>query len=103
MFESIRKQHSHLTDRELLLTILFNQLLILQKQDTLMTKPEFLAAIADFKTEIGTVSGKVDVLESKINNSTDVDPDIVAAFQDLKSSMDALNTKADNTPAQAGE
>lgn len=63
-----------------------------------MTKGEFLQAIADFKTEIGTVSGKVDALENLINGKTDVDPEIVAAFQDLKSSMDTLNSKADNTP-----
>lgn len=76
-----------------------NQLFIIQKFETLMNKAEFLAAIADFKTEIGTVSGKVDALEAKINGSSaDVDPEIVAAFQDLKGSMDVLNTKADNTP-----
>lgn len=63
-----------------------------------MTKAEFLAAIADFKTEVGTVSGKVDALEALINGKSDVDPEIVAAFQDLKSSMDQLNTKADNAP-----
>ena len=63
-----------------------------------MTKTEFLQAIADFKTEIGTVSGKVDALEALINGSiTEVDPQIVAAFQDLKTSMDSLNSKADNT------
>lgn len=65
-----------------------------------MNKVEFLQAIADFKTEVGVVSGKVDVLEQKINGApADVDPDIVAAFQDLKGSMDSLNSKADNTPA----
>lgn len=64
-----------------------------------MNKVEFLQAIADFKTEVGVVSGKVDVLEQKINGTADVDPDIVAAFQDLKGSMDSLNSKADNTPA----
>jgi hypothetical protein len=56
--------------------------------------------MAAFKTEIGTVSSKVDVLEAKINAAgDDVDPDIVSSFADLKTSMDALNTKADNTPA----
>lgn len=64
-----------------------------------MNKVEFLQAIADFKTEVGVVSGKVDVLEQKINGTADVDPDIVAAFLDVKSSMDSLNSKADNTPA----
>lgn len=80
-------------------TIKANLLFIIQKLDSFMTKPEFLQAIADFKTEIGTVSGKVDALETLINNKTDVDPEIVTAFQDLKSSMDGLNSKADNTPA----
>lgn len=65
-----------------------------------MTKAEFLQAIADLKTEVGTVSDKVGVLETTINNSsTDVDPDITAAFADLKTSVDALSSKADNTPA----
>lgn len=79
------------------------QFFITQKLKSFMTKAEFLAAMADFKTEIGVISGKVDVLEGKINSSpTDVDPEIVAGFQDLKTSMDALNTKADNTQAAAG-
>lgn len=79
------------------------QSFITQKLESFMTKAEFLAAMADFKTEIGTVSGKVAALEAKINGSpTDVDPDIVAGFQDLKTSMDALSTKADNTQAAAG-
>jgi len=64
-----------------------------------MTKAEFLAAMADLKGEITTVSGKVDAMEAVINNpAKDVDPEIVTAFQDLKGSVDALNTKADNTP-----
>jgi hypothetical protein len=79
------------------------QLFIIQKLDSLMTKQEFLAAMADFKAEIGIVSGKVDALEALINNpSKDVDPEIVASFQDLKGSMDTLNSKADNTPASNG-
>jgi hypothetical protein len=70
------------------------------KIDNLVNKQDFIAAISDLKTEVVIISGKVDVLEQKINNSpTDVDPDIVAAFQDLKGSVDALNSKADNTPA----
>lgn len=65
-----------------------------------MTKQDFLDFIGGLKTEIGVVSGKVDALEAKINSSpTDVDPDIVAAVQDLKTSLDGLNTKADNAPA----
>lgn len=64
-----------------------------------MTKQDFLTAIGAFKTEIGTVNTKVVALEAKINAApTDVDPDIVAAFTDLKNSMDSLNTTADNTP-----
>lgn len=64
-----------------------------------MTKADFLQAIADLKTEVSTVSDKVGVLETTINNSsTDVDPDIAAAFADLKTSVDTLNSKADNTP-----
>lgn len=82
-----------------LCSIVVNQFLIIHKLDSFMTKTEFLAAIADFKTEIGTVSGKVDALEAIINNSsTTVDPEIVTAFADLKTGMDALNSKADNTP-----
>lgn len=86
---------------EILLTIiLVFQLFIFHKLELLMTKQDFLQAIGDFKTEIGVVSGKVDALETLINGaSTDVDPAIVAAFQDLKTSMDSLNTKADNAPA----
>lgn len=65
-----------------------------------MTKAEFIQGITDLKTEVGVVGTKVDALEQKINNSsTDVDPDIAAAFADLKTSVDSLSTKADNTPA----
>jgi len=79
-------------------------LFIHDKINNLMTKQDFLQAMADLKTEVGTVSAKVDVLEQKINGSTtDVDPDVVAAFNDLKTSVDALSTKADNTPAAPAE
>jgi uncharacterized protein YoxC len=104
MFQFIKHQHEHLGDRDLLIHLLDNQLFINQKLDSLMDKATFLAAIADLKTEVGTVATKVDTLEQKINNSpTNVDPDIVAAFQDLKGSVDLLNTKADNAPAAAGD
>ena len=67
-----------------------------------MTKQEFLDFMGTVKAEIATVSDKVGALEAKINNSpTDVDPEIVAAVQDIKTSLDSLNTKADNTPASA--
>lgn len=103
MLDIIIQEHGHKTDRDLLYTILETNFLILQKLESLMTKQEFLDFIGSLKTEIGTVSSKVDVLEQKINSSpTDVDPDIVAAVQDLKGSVDALNTKADNTPATPG-
>lgn len=102
MFDFIKQQHAHLSERDLLVTILANQFFIIQKLENFMTKAEFLQAMADFKTELGVVSGKVDVLETKINSApTDVDPEIVTAFQDLKSSLDTLNTKADNTAAAA--
>ena len=100
----IREEHAHRLDRELLYMILERQDLLTQKIDNLMNKQDFLQAIADLKTEVGTVGAKVDVLEQKINaSSTDVDPDIVAAFNDLKTSVDALNSKADNTPAAPAE
>lgn len=102
MLDFLFKTHGHLSDRDLLLTIISNQHFLISKLDSLMDKTTFLQAIADLKTEVGGVSTKVDTLEQKINNSpTDVDPDIVAAFQDLKGSVDSLNTKADNTPAAA--
>jgi len=82
-----------------LLTIIGTQFFIISKFDLFMTKAEFLQAMADFKAEITVVSGKVDALEALINNpQKDVDPEIVTAFQDLKTSMDQLNQKADNNP-----
>lgn len=100
--EEIIEAYADKPDRHLLHKILENQFLTFKKLDNLMDKATFLQAFADLKTEVGTVGTKVDALEQKINNSpTDVDPDIVAAFQDLKGSVDSLSTKADNTPAAA--
>lgn len=111
MFLDIFKSHGHMSEKDLLLQILQNQHLmqgqialefhyLKSKIEQLMTKAEFIQSITDLKTEVGTVSTKVDALEQKINNSpTDVDPEIVAAFQDLKGSVDTLSTKADNAPA----
>lgn len=65
-----------------------------------MTKAEFIQSITDVKTEVVGIGTKVDALETAINNAGDVIPDdVAAAFADLKGSVDALNTKADNTPA----
>jgi len=98
--EEIIEAYAEQPDRHLLHKILENQFLIFKKLDNLMDKATFLKAFADLKTEVSTVSTKVDALEQKINNSpTEVDPDIVAAFQDLKGSVDSLSSKADNTPA----
>lgn len=98
MFNIIKEHHQHLSDRDLLITILVNQFLILKTIE--MNKTDFIQAITDLKTEVTGIGVKVDTLEAAINNSTtDVDPAIVAAFADLKSGVDSLNTKADNTPA----
>jgi hypothetical protein len=91
-----KRDHGHLSEKELMF-LMFD--FLISKIESLMTKQEFLDFIASVKGELSTISDKVGALEDKINNSpTDVDPDIVAAVQDLKGSVDALNAKADNTP-----
>ncbi len=98
--EIITEKHRDKEVRDLLLLTLLEFHFLNNKIDSLMKKEEFIAAIGDLKTEVQGIITKVGTLEDKINNSsTDVDPDIVAAFQDLKGATDLLNTKADNLPA----
>ena len=53
-----------------------------------MTNEELIAAFGDLKTEIST---KFAALESAINANPDAVPDtVVAAFNDLKSSVDGI-------------
>jgi len=114
MIEIIIEKYKEHSDRDLLHIVLVEFHFLNLKIDTLMNKAEFIQAITDLKTEVSgvadevdVVSGKVDNLESLINNAGDAIPDDVAsAFADLKSGVDilkgktdGLNSKADNTPA----
>lgn len=91
------RDHGHLSEKELMF-LMFD--FLISKIDTLMTKGEFIQAITDLKTEVVGIGTKVDTLETAITNAGGVIPDdVAAAFADLKGSVDALNTKADNTPA----
>ena len=110
MFDNIFKSHGQMSEKDLLLTVIQNQHIIMgqnalefhflkSKIDNLMTKAEFIQGITDLKTEVVGIGTKVDALETAINNAGDVIPqEVVDAFADLKSGVDSLNTKADNTP-----
>jgi uncharacterized protein YoxC len=111
MLNIIIEENRDKTDRELLHKILETQHFMLgkfvlefqllkQKINQLMTTAEFIQAMTDLKGEVTTIGTKVDALEAAINNAGSTVPQgIVDAFNDLKTSVDSLNTKADNTPA----
>ena len=106
MFNFFKNQHAHLSDRDLLITVLVNQFSIIQKLESFMSQTTDLIAklgedIAGIAADVATIGQEI----TDLKNKTD-DPATVSALTDLEGKAAATKAALDSlipAPATGGD